>query len=171
MEALFENSVICKIPDHMAVGDTIISQDRVYQVYSKTWDADNQELYCKVVLYEVEQDTIVDLLCKIYESDYFETSGFNTNQISQNPRVIVLMATITVIIGNDAMAAYGAEYKSKIMGMWNSKKIRWEEIFAEFPPIQNGDIKKISKMVSTLLSHNKIAEDIWPPFIRKACRQ
>lgn len=166
MKVIFNDNFLLEVPDNLSANDTIMYQNSIYLITSKTWDHDNNEFYCKVILYEEEpQDDAVSIISKIYDSDYFETSGFNTNDVNDNPRLFVLLTIIAVIVGNDYMKINGHIYKQNILSMWNRKNIPFDEIINDYPKIACSDINKICKSATILLEMNKIARNIWPKFL------
>lgn len=165
MKAILYDNELIEVPEILNCGDTIIYNDKIYQISSKTWDHDNNEFYCKVVVYQESITNAIDILSKIYDSDYFETSGFNTNNVNDNPRLFILLTILTVILGNDYMAINGLSYKQNIISAWNRKKISFEEIVNDYPKVVCSDIKKICKSATVLLEMNKISKNLWPNFI------
>lgn len=170
MIVIYEKDELCIAPDCMNSGDTIIVNDKIYQITTKTWDNDNSDLYCKVVVLN-EDKNIVKLLNEIYESPTFKTSGFNTNNVNSNPRILSLMAVCTAIINEDHMKTMGPVYKDRITQRWNSKEIEWDEIFFDNPPIKADNVNKIISNSAALLKMSRIADNLWPPLIQRAYHQ
>lgn len=167
MIVIYNKCELCSAPENLSVGDTIIVNNIVYQIFSKTWDSDNKELYCKVELYEEEPKTnACDILKKLYDSDTFETSGMNTNMISQNQRITILMAILTSFIKEDYLKDKGRIYKSIIINKWSDKHIQWSDIFYDDPPLSVDNIKLIIKRSKALLRINKISEKLWPKLLK-----
>jgi len=170
MIVIYDKKTLCNAPDVMSIGDTLLVNNKAYHIFSKTWDNDNEEIYCKVQLID-EKKNIHEILTEIYENHHFVTSGFNTNAVSSNPRILILMAICTTIIDDDYMKSKGNMYKDLIIKQWNYKKILWEDIFTDNPPIKNDDLKSIAKNSAALLKMSKVADNLWPEFIQKAYRQ
>lgn len=162
MKVYIEKEEICNVPDHLIVNDTIIFTNKVFIIKSKTWDADEKELYCKVKEIIEESDSISSILTEIYNSDHFQTSGSNTNNIKENPRTIILLVLAGLIIDSEFFEKSHADYMSNIMTFWNDKKINWDKIFNNNPPIQTNDISLIKTAAIAVLSDLKINKNLWP---------
>ncbi len=156
---------MCQIPDCMGEGDTIIRDDVIYIITSKTYDADSNEVYCKVILYESEKPcklTIGEILTVLYGKEYFESSGANTNVINTNPRLIMLMIIAATVIEDSHFKENSNTYKDNIIAQWNNKNINWRSIFDDEPPVKLDDIEKIKSVSCELFAAYKIADAIWP---------
>jgi hypothetical protein len=164
MRVIYNNNYLCDIPDIMSIGDTILYKNEAFEINTKTFDYDNDELYCKVINYENinNTDNFYDIIKKIYYSDYFETSGINTNEILTNPRLITLMIISSVVINNKHMEENGHLYKNNIIANWNNKFITWPGIFNDNPPVSNRSISEIKKLAIYFLKESKISKSIWP---------
>jgi hypothetical protein len=161
MQVYNEKISICNVPDHLIVNDTIISNNKIYIIISKTWDDDNKELYCKVD--EIKEDiTISKVLKEIYQSEFFETPGINTNNIEGNPKTIILITLAGIIIDPSHMKNNHKKYINNIISLWNDKNIEWNKIFHDNPPVAINDISIIKLMSTKLLSQLKIDKKLWP---------
>lgn len=170
MKAIFNRSYLCDVPDTMAPKDTIILNETVYEICTKTIDLDNSELYCIVAKYENEEKqetTIVEILTKLYGSKYFKTVGRNTNEIINNPKLIALIIIASVIIDKNHMLKNNKTYKNNIIANWNNKNILWSEIFNDNPPIKHKDLNIISKASKVILQQHKILKSAWPVGLRQ----
>jgi hypothetical protein len=162
MKIYKDKDLICDVPDNLLINDTIINKNKIYVIISKTWDNDNKELYCKIEELKEEISSINDILKTIYQSDYFETSGNNTNNIQDNPKTIILLTIAGLIIEPGYFNNNHKRYKNNIMVHWNNKKILWNEIFNDNPPIHINDLKAIKLMTIKLLTELKINKNLWP---------
>lgn len=165
MLVLHDDEKLCTIPNCMSEGDTIIRDNKVYIITSKTYDADSDEVYCKVTLYESEEPgklTIHEILEKLYGKVYFESSGANTNAIDTNPRLIMVMIVAATIIEEKHFKENCMAYKQNIITMWNNKNINWRSIFDDEPPVKLDDLNKIKAACCELFAAYKIADAIWP---------
>jgi hypothetical protein len=160
MKAYINGELLCEIPDCLIVNDTIINKTKTYIIESKTWDMADKELYCKITQIS-DESTICEMLKEIYKSDHLETSGSNTNNISGNPKTIILMTLAGLIIEPKHFSKNHKSYQSNIMTYWNDKKIRWDMIFEDNPPVHINDLAAIKPMAAKLLTALKIDKKLW----------
>ena len=160
MKAYKDKKLICDIPDNMSINDTIIDDIKTFVIISKTWDNRNKELYCKVN--ELNNDIPLDkILTEIYKSEYFLTSGSNTNNIKGNPRTVILLTIAGLIIEPEFFDKHYKSYQDTIIIKWNDKKISWSSIFGD-PPIHLSNLAAIKLTAAKLLSELKIDKNLWP---------
>ena len=148
------------VPDCLIVNDTIINKTKTYIIESKTWDIINRELYCKISQID-DESTISEMLKEIYKSDYIETSGNNTNNINGNPTTIILMTLAGLIIEPKHFNKNHKLYQSNIITHWNDRKICWNTIFEDNPPVHINDLAAIKPMAAKLLTALKIDKKLW----------
>jgi len=165
MDVYLDGKVICAIPDHMGISDTIIINNNVYEIITKTLDLNDNmpDLYCKIASYNSNDNkkSIFDILEEIYGSPFFITSGPNTNEIENNPRIIVLFIVISVLIDRDHLKKMADLYRNNAISLWNQKEISWEDIFMDNPkPIK--DTKRSIPIITHLLVSSKIPKKLWP---------
>lgn len=152
-------------PKEMMIGDTLIIDNKAYEIYTKTYDFDNSLLYCKVEKYE-EAQSAINIINKIYNSNDFISSGFNTNNIEQHPRLITALTVIAVIVGDEHMDKMGLEYRKNIISAWGQKSILWSDILNDNPTAKMTDLNLIKEICISLLKQYKIAPSVWPDFLK-----
>ena len=160
MKAYINGELLCDVPDCLIVNDTIINKTKTYIIESKTWDMIDKELYCKINQIN-DEPTISEMLKEIYKSDYFETSGSNTNNINGNPKTMILMTLAGLIIEPEHFSKNHKSYQINIMTHWNDRKIRWDMIFEDNPPVHINDLAAIKPMAAKLLTALKIDKKLW----------
>ncbi|CAK0741967.1 hypothetical protein CCP1ISM_1480002 [Azospirillaceae bacterium] len=162
MKVFKDKDHICNAPDILITNDTIISNNLVYIITSKTWDDDEKELYCKVEEVKEESTSISDILKELYKTDHFETSGSNTNQINENPRTIILLTLAGLVIEPEYFGKNHKHYMTNIIVKWNDKRVAWDDIFDDNPPIHVNDIATIKLTATKILTGLKINKNLWP---------
>lgn len=161
MKAYFDSKVVADIPDFMIVGDTIILKRDVYEIITKTIDLNVNEIFCKIQKYENNTIGVVDVLEYYYDSPYFTTSGANTNEIENNPRLIVLTGILSVIMEKDHLMEMIKSYRTTIISKWNDINISWDDIFYDNPAALK-NAKDAAPIVVEILKNSKISTTIWP---------
>jgi hypothetical protein len=162
MKMYKNKELICDIPDNLLINDTIINKNKIYMITSRTWDNDDQELYCKVEELKENTLSISEILKEIYQSNYFETVGSNTNNIQDNPKTIILLTIAGLIMEPEYFSNHHKRYKNNILTHWNNKKTPWNEIFDDNPPIYINDLLVIKSTAVKLLTDLKINKNLWP---------
>lgn len=162
MIAYHDGKVLCDIPDSMSVGDTIIYPEVIYQIVSKSIDMSStpNELYCITQVYD-NSESVCDVLQDIYDSNTFKTSGPNTNNIEDNPRLIVLLIIASVIIDDSHLKLNADTYRKNVLISWNNIDIPWIDIFYD-NPIAIKSAKKAKPIIAEILERSKIAKNLWP---------
>jgi len=161
MKAYLNGKPLYEVSDHLSASDTIIDSTKTYIVESKTFDADKNELYCKIK--EIKNElSVTDILKDIYKSEYLETSGGNTSGITNNPKTIILMTLAGLIIEPKYFSKNNKLYMANISAYWNDRKIHWKTIFDNDPPVNISDISAIKQMAAKLLTDLKINKNLWP---------
>ncbi|MFW6225575.1 MAG: hypothetical protein ACOC3V_01285 [bacterium] len=160
MRIIYNNKVLCEIPDSMSVVDFIIHDGITYTICKKTYSNDNKEFYAEVNK-NSDDNAFHKLITDIYCSDELKTSGVNTNNIISNPRLISVLIVAASIIDEHHMKLNGYRYKNNIIARWNQGSIKWTKIFDDNPPLKD-DITNIYNNIRSLLIQSKISKKVWP---------
>lgn len=166
MHAYFDGNIIAEIPDVMNVGDTIILDNGVYEIVTKTIDltVENKQLYCKTTKYHEPKEFAVDVLRKLYAGDYFVTSGPNTNKFDANPRIIVLLVVLSAIIDGELLKNDVKKYKNSISLNWHNGRMLWEDIIpSDLESIRS--VEEATPIITEMLKAVKIGQSMWPEHI------
>lgn len=164
MKVIYNGKEVATIPDHAMIGETVIADDTVYEIRTKTYDCDNDEVYCKVTQY-YETVSVCDMLNRIYGSHTFKTSGIHTNEIENNPRFLVLIILMSILIDEEHLIKNINIYKKNIMRHWSSSHIEWGDIFSDNPDSIKTDMALIKELSLALFKAGRIAENVWPKIL------
>lgn len=157
--------IAAEVPKELSKGDTIIIDGDVYEIFTKTYDFDKSILYAQVTVYE-EKVLAINVLQKIYNSNCFVTSGFNTNNVEDNPRLLAVLAIIAAVVGEDCMLTNGITYRKNIITRWNQNSILWEDILEDNPIAACHNITTLKEICVSLLEYSKITPKVWPELLQ-----
>jgi len=161
MKVFLGSKCMCEIPDILSVGDTIIFDNKDYEIITKTFDVSSNDLYCKVHEYnegKINKLSVADVFEEIYGSNMLTTSGANTNDVINNPRLIIFTTIAIVVLGPVSVN----KYRDKVINMWNCKNIPFIDIFNDNPDLFIDNVDHIKKIVVEMLIKHKISKEIWP---------
>lgn len=157
--------IAAEVPKELSRGDTIIIDGDVYEIYTKTYDFDKSCLYAQVELYK-EVVYAIDIISNVYQSNDFTSSGFNTNSIEDNPRLMVALITIAAVVGERHMSRMGIVYRKNIIALWNQGSILWSDILIDNPAAACSDMEELKSICIPLLKNAKITPVVWPETLR-----
>ena len=166
MKAYCGDKLLTDIPDVVVTGDYVVHGNKTYEVISRTYDVESSTIKCILEMINNDHIDIISIMTELFDSPYFETSGMNTNEILNNPRLIMFMVICGVLIEDEYVRDHARSYRDKVVSNWSNRKIPWTEIFADDPPMGDIDINEAKLIIEELLINSKISRSIWPKSIR-----
>jgi hypothetical protein len=152
------NNSTHKIPNILQNNDSIIIGNEEYILEKKIYNIDSDDL-TGIVQFKARLDaiSITSLMCRLYEKDYFKTSGANTNEIQNHPKLIILITILGIITGSECK-----EYITNVIKLWNTKYIMWGDIITDNPTVKIYDEQEIKSLTEEIIKSQKINTDLLP---------
>ena len=148
-----------EIPNTLGYEDEITLDGNNYSILKKVYDINSKTIKC--ILKRTGQ-RIVDIFKKLYESNHLTTSGLNTNEITNNPRIITILSIATVLLNEDDIKTNAKKYKDNIVKNWRNLNIPWSTIFDDNPYIKNYNFDMIQSLCCSILKQTNIPDKLWP---------
>ena len=169
---IYNDTIITPFQSNISfnIGDIIIFNNIKYCIINRTinlngidnCESDIIQCNCELIGSVIETLNFYSLLENIYNKSYLTTSGINTNEIENNPKIIILMIIAGLIIEPDHFKQNNKLYRTNIIEAWNIKKLYWQNIFPHNPPVSCDNINIIKESTEAIITRMKISKHNLP---------
>lgn len=153
------NNTTYKVPNILQNNDAIILNGKTYSLLSKTYSIDTETLtgHIEEIYNQNNKIEVIELLVELYNTHEFITSGANTNEIQNHPKLMILATILGIILDGSCK-----QYINNVIINWNRKRIKWEDIITDSPIIKISNKEIIKTLTEEIIKEQKINTNLLP---------